>query len=382
MLSRPETKYRPAPVVTLPDRTLAEPRDRARRRSGAASDLRDGNQALIEPMDPSASCGCSTRWCAIGLQGDRGRLPVARRRPTSTSCAAHRARSLIPDDVTDPGAHAGARGPDRAHLRVAARRQARDRAPLQLDLAPLQRRVVFGIDADGIIDDRRRRRAADQCASWPQRSPRPSGVFEYSPESFTGTELDFAQRDLRRGHRRSGSRRPHAQGRSSTCRPPSRWRRPTSTPTRSSGCTATSPAATAIVLSVHPHNDRGTGVAAAELAVMAGADRVEGCLFGNGERTGNVDLVTLALNLYTQGDRPRARLLRHRRARAHRRALQPAARSPAPPVRGRARVHRLLGLAPGRDQEGLRGAARSETRSGKCPTCRSTRQTWAAPTTP
>ena len=138
-----------------------------------------------------------------------------------------------------------------------------------------------------------------------------------------------------------------------------------------------------VVLSVHPHNDRGTAVAAAELAVMAGADRVEGTLFGNGERTGNVDVVTLALNLFSQGVDPELDIRDIDALKAHGRALQPPARAPAPSLRGRARVHRLLGLPPGRDQEGLQGPARErERRSGKCPTCPSTPKTWAAATRP
>jgi 2-isopropylmalate synthase len=88
-----------------------------------------------------------------------------------------------------------------------------------------------------------------------------------------------------------------------------------------------------VILSVHPHNDRGTAVAAAELAMMAGAERVEGCLFGNGERTGNVDLVTLALNLYTQGVSP-PRLFGHQRSRAHCRVLQPLPIHPRHPYVG------------------------------------------------
>ena len=110
-----------------------------------------------------------------------------------------------------------------------------------------------------------------------------------------------------------------------------------------------------VCLSVHTHNDRGTAVADAELAVLAGADRVEGCLFGNGERTGNVCLVTLGMNLFSQGIDPDDRLLGHRRDPAHRRVLQPAAGAPAPPLRRRPGLHRLLRVAPGRDQEGLRG---------------------------
>ena len=135
----------------------------------------------------------------------------------------------------------------------------------------------------------------------------------------------------------------------------------------------------AIVLSVHPHNDRGTGTAAGELALMAGADRIEGCLFGNGERTGNVDLVNVALNLYTQGVAPGLDFSDIDEVRRMRRALQPAAGAPAPPLCGRPGLHLVLRLAPGRDQEGLR-RARARATSGTCPTCRSTRRTWAAAT--
>ena len=124
-----------------------------------------------------------------------------------------------------------------------------------------------------------------------------------------------------------------------------------------------------VVLSLHPHNDRGCAVAAAELGVLAGADRVEGTLFGNGERTGNVDVVTLAMNLFAQGDRPRARRLRHRRPAPGRRVLQPPARPSAPSLRGRPRLHRVLGLAPGRHQEGHGGPAVGTTRCGRCPIC-------------
>ena len=114
----------------------------------------------------------------------------------------------------------------------------------------------------------------------------------------------------------------------------------------------------AVILSVHPHNDRGTAVAAAELALMAGAERVEGTLFGNGERTGNVDIVTMALNLFTQGVDPGLDLTDINAIKRDGRALQPAAGPSAPPLCRRARLHRLLRLASGRDQEGLRGAGK------------------------
>ena len=122
----------------------------------------------------------------------------------------------------------------------------------------------------------------------------------------------------------------------------------------------------AAIISVHPHNDRGTAVATAELGLMAGAERVEGTLFGNGERTGNVDLVTIALNLFTQGVDPGLDLSQHRRGEADRRGVQRAARASAAPVRRRARLHRVLGLAPGRDQEGhVRAGALGLRRLGR-----------------
>ena len=112
-----------------------------------------------------------------------------------------------------------------------------------------------------------------------------------------------------------------------------------------------------VIVSLHPHNDRGCAVAAAEFGVMAGADRVEGTLFGNGERTGNVDVVNLAMNLFAERRRPGARHLRHRCAAPHRRVLQPSAGTRAPAVRRRPGVHRVLRFAPGRDQEGPRAPA-------------------------
>ena len=138
-----------------------------------------------------------------------------------------------------------------------------------------------------------------------------------------------------------------------------------------------------VCLSLHPHNDRGTAVAAAELGVMAGADRVEGTLFGNGERTGNVDVVNAGDEPVQPGHRPEARHHRHRPPAPGRRVLQPAARAPAPPVRRRPRLHVVLGQPPGRHQEGLRRARRREYDGvGGAVPARSTRSTSAAPTRP
>ena len=115
-----------------------------------------------------------------------------------------------------------------------------------------------------------------------------------------------------------------------------------------------------VVISAHPHNDRGTGVAAAEFAVMAGADRVEGCLFGNGERTGNVDLVTLALNLYTQGVDPGLDFSDLEEVKKAVEYCNDLPVHPRHPVCGRPCLHRLLRLPPGRDQEGLRRPRRAQ----------------------
>ena len=196
----------------------------------------------------------------------------------------------------------------------------------------------------------------------PRRCPETDVFFEYSPESYTGTELEFAVE---------------------VCNAVNDVWQPTPDRKAIINLPATVEMATpnvyadsiewmhrnlahrdSVVLSLHPHNDRGTAVAAAELGYLAGADRIEGCLFGNGERTGNVCLVTLGLNLFSPGHRPADRLLRHRRDPAHRRVLQPAAGARAPPVRRRPGLHRLLRLAPGRHQEGLRrdGARRGGRR--------------------
>ena len=195
---------------------------------------------------------------------------------------------------------------------------------------------------------------------------------------FSGTELAFAKRvvdavtEVWQPHARSASA-------SSTCRRRSSTRTPNIFADMIEWMHRHLARRDSIVLSVHPHNDRGTGIAAGEFAVMAGADRVEGCLFGNGERTGNVDLVNVALNLYTQGVDPGLDFSDIDEIRRYRGALQPAAGAPAPPVRRRPGLHLVLGLAPGRDQEGVSPRDATAT-SGTCPTCRSTPRTWAAAT--
>nr|WP_257907098.1 hypothetical protein [Janibacter limosus] len=215
----------------------------------------------------------------------------------------------------------------------------------------LQRRVVFNSDRDGIVDIALQ--GARLCKKLEETIPDTDVYYEYSPESYTGTELDFAARicnevidviDPTPDHKMIINLPATVEMASPNVYADSIEWMSRNLERRES-----------VMLSLHPHNDRGEGVAAAELGYLAGADRIEGCLFGNGERTGNVDPVTLGMNLFSRGHRPADRLLPDGRDPSHGRALHPAARAPAPPVGRRPRVHRLLRVAPGRDQEGLRG---------------------------
>ena len=241
-------------------------------------------------------------------------------------------------------------------------------------IAPVFRRVVFQRDERGVHE--LAVRAARQCRQLAEARPETEWRFEYSPEVFSGTELQVSL---------------------AVCDAVTEVWQPTPQRKVILNLPATVEMATpnvyadqiewmhrnlarrdSVVLSVHPHNDRGSAVAAAELAVMAGADRIEGCLFGNGERTGNVDLVTLAMNLYSQGIHPGPGFLGHRRGPPRGRGVQPAAGAPAPSLRGRAGVHRVFGLAPGRHQEGLRRAQESPTTLGGAVPAHRSRRTWAA----
>ena len=264
-----------------------------------AVDLRDGNQALIDPMTPDR------KLRMFKLLVDMGYKEIEVGFPSASQNDFDFVRLLIedghiPDDVT-------------IQVLVQARESLIERTFESLDGAKqavvhfynstsvLQRRVVFGLDKEGIVDiavhgAQLVKKHAEQMAGDTEI------FFEYSPESFTGTELEFALE---------------------ACNAVTDVLEPTSDRKMIINLPATVEMMTpnlyadsiewmsrnlnrrdAIILSLHPHNDRGTAVAAAELGYMAGADRIEGCLFGNGERTGNVCLVTLGLNLFTQGIDP------------------------------------------------------------------------------
>jgi 2-isopropylmalate synthase len=260
-----------------------------------AVDLRDGNQALIEPMDSDRKTRMFRLLCDMGFKEIEVGFPAA----SETDFDFVRElieEKMIPDDVTIQVLTQSR--PELIERTFEACRGAK-RAIVHLynSTSTLQRRVVFGLDYAGIIDIAvSGARLVKQLAD---ADPNTEWVYEYSPESFTGTELEFA-RDI--------------------CAAVCDVYKPTPQKKVIINLPATVEMASAniyadqiewchrnfkyrdsMILSLHPHNDRGTGVAAAELGYMAGADRIEGCLFGNGERTGNVDLVTLGLNMFTQG---------------------------------------------------------------------------------
>jgi len=297
MSPRPASKYRPSATVALPDRTWPS-RVISHPPLWCSSDLRDGNQALIEPMDRGRKQRMFDLLVQIGFKEIEVAFPSA----SQTDFDFVRAlieEGRIPDDVTIQVLTPG-REDLIARTFEAVRGARRCTMHFYNAISPLFRRVVFRKDRAGTLEIATA--AARQIKQLADGQPQTDWTFEYSPETFTATELDFSK---------------------AVCDAVIDIWQPTPEHKAILNLPATVEIATpnvyadqiewmhrhlqrrdSIILSVHPHNDRGTGVAAAELAVMAGADRVEGCLFGNGERTGNVDLVTLALNLYSQGIHP------------------------------------------------------------------------------
>ncbi len=297
MLTDPAAKYRPFAPVRLADRTwpdavLTKPP------VWCSVDLRDGNQALIEPMDPARKLMMFETLVKIGFKEIEIGFPSASQADFDFVRLLIEERR-IPADVT---VQVLTQARDHLIERTFEALQGVPRAIVHLynATAPVMRRVVLGLDEDGIVDLAVRH--ATLVRDLAARQPRTAWTFQYSPEMFSGTELEFSKRvvDAVTGV----------------------WQ-----PTPSNKCIVNLPSTVehstpnifadmiewmhrhlarrdSIVLSVHPHNDRGTGTAAGEFALMAGCDRIEGCLFGNGERTGNVDVVNIALNLYTQGVAP------------------------------------------------------------------------------
>ncbi|TQL35926.1 2-isopropylmalate synthase [Salinispora arenicola] len=282
----------------LPDRSWPNRRVETAPR-WCAVDLRDGNQALIDPMSPERKRRMFQLLVQLGYKEIEVGFPSASQSDFDFVRQLIE-QDLIPDDVTIQ-----VLTQCREHLidRTFAALRGTKRAIVHFynSTSTLQRRVVFGLDRDGITDIATT--GARLCQKYAEiHTPDTDIHYEYSPESYTGTELDYALEvcakvievvDPTPDHRLIVNLPATVEMAMPNVYADSIEWMHRHLPRRDS-----------LVLSLHPHNDRGTGVAAAELGLLAGADRIEGCLFGNGERTGNVDLVTLGLNLFSQGIDP------------------------------------------------------------------------------
>ena len=297
MLSQPATKYRAFPAIDLPDRqwpgrTITHPP------IWMSTDLRDGNQSLFEPMNLERKLRMFRTVCEVGFKEIEVGFPSASQTDFDF------VRKLVDDQLVPEDVTIEVLTQAREHLIrrtfesvVGARRVIMH---VYNATAPLFRDVVFNMSKAEVVQ--LAIESVTLIKELAQAHPQTEWVLQYSPELFTSTELEFAKEVCDAVTEVWGA-----------------------TPDNKVilNLPATVEVATpniyadqiewmhrnvarrdSVIISLHPHNDRGTAVAAAELGLMAGADRVEGCLFGNGERTGNVDIVTLALNLYTQGVNP------------------------------------------------------------------------------
>ena len=297
MLQQPASKYRPFAPVGLKDRTWPDA-VLTKAPIWLSTDLRDGNQALIEPMSVERKLEMFQLLVNIGFKEIEVGFPSA----SQTEFNFVRRlieENLIPDDVS---IQVLTQARESLIRRTIESLQGARKATVHVynACAPVMRKVVLGMDEDGIVE-----MAVGQTKLVKQlvaEHPETEWGFEYSPEMFSDTELDFSKRVVDAVVEAWGATPQNK------CI--------INLPSTVEHCTPNVFAdmiewmhrnlakRDSIIMSVHPHNDRGTGIAAAELALMAGADRLEGCLFGNGERTGNCDLANIALNLYTQGVSP------------------------------------------------------------------------------
>jgi 2-isopropylmalate synthase len=307
-MTMPYWKYRPYPTVDLPDRTWPnQVVDHAP--IWCSTDLRDGNQALVKPMDSARKQRMFDLLVQLGMKEIEVGFPSASQTDFEF------VRRLIEEDRIPADTTIAVLTQARPELieRTYEAIEGARRAIVHLynSTSTTQRRVVFRLDKAGIVD--LAVRATALCKELAQAADT-EVVFEYSPESFHGTELDFAL-EICEAVMEVWEPTPEA---------PMIVNLPTTVEAFPPNIYADRiewfqrhvSKRDSIVLSVHPHNDRGTAVATAELGLMAGADRVEGTLFGNGERTGNVDIITIALNLLTQGVDPRLDLSRLDEAKA------------------------------------------------------------------
>jgi 2-isopropylmalate synthase len=293
----PVHRYAPFIPVELEDRTWPS-KKMTKAPQWCSVDLRDGNQALIDPMDTPRKLAMFKLLVAMGYKEIEVGFPSA----SQTDFDFVRKiidEDLIPDDVVIQ-VLTQAREPliRRTYESIKGSKQAI--VHLYNSTSTLQRRVVFGLDKDGI--KKIATDAAQLCLDLMSTVPETKISFEYSPESYTGTELEFAVEVCNAVN--------------DIWKPTPQWKTIMNLPATVEMATPNVYADSiewmcrnlnnreSVIVSLHPHNDRGTGVAAAELGYLAGADRIEGTLFGNGERTGNVCLVTLGMNLVSHGIDP------------------------------------------------------------------------------
>ena len=382
---RPRSTYRSrtSSRSTLPDRTWPD-QVMTKAPRWCAVDLRDGNQALIDPMDAERKMRMFKLLVRMGYKEIEVGFPSASQTDFDF-CRELIDGGHVPDDVTIQ-----VLTQCRDHLIErtfdAIRGSKQAIVHFYNSTSVLQRRVVFGMSEEGIIDIALQ--GARLCRKLEETVPETDVYYEYSPESYTGTELEFAVR---------------------ICNEVIAVIDPTPDHKMIVNLPATVEMATpnvyadsiewmvrhldrreSVVVSLHPHNDRGEGVAAAELGYLAGADRIEGCLFGNGERTGNVCLVTLGMNLFSQGIDPQidfSDMAEIRRTVEYCNQLPVHERHP---WGGDLVYTAFSGSHQDAIKKGLEDMDRrtsppaptSTTSTGACPTCRSTRTTSVGPTRP
>ncbi len=296
--SMPYKRYSSFVPIDLTDRTWPS-KKMTKAPQWCSVDLRDGNQALIDPMDTPRKMAIFKLLVSMGYKEIEVGFPSA----SQTDFDFVRKiieEDLIPDDVVIQ-VLTQARGPLIERTYESLKGAKRATVHLYNSTSTLQRRVVFGQDKEGI--KKIATDGAELCLSLMDTVPGTEISFEYSPESYTGTELEYAVEVC--------------DAVNNIWRPTPSWKTIVNLPATVEMATPNVYADSiewmhrnlayrdSVVLSLHPHNDRGTGVAAAELGYLAGADRIEGTLFGNGERTGNVCLVTLGINLLSHGIDPK-----------------------------------------------------------------------------
>ncbi|ESQ89531.1 2-isopropylmalate synthase [Asticcacaulis sp. AC460] len=298
MLPNPETKYRPFSLgVDMSDRTWPS-KTIAKAPRWLSTDLRDGNQALADPMDVEKKMIFFNMLLKVGLKEIEVGFPSAGQTEFDFVRKLIE-ENLIPDDVTIQVLTQSRE--DLIKRSFESLRGAKQAiVHLYNATSPLFRRVVFGLDRADVLA--LAVKGATLLRDEAAKQPDTDWSFEYSPETFTATEPEFALEVCEAVIKvlQPTPQKPLILNLPATVEVagPHTYADQIEWFCRNVSCRDS------VVISLHPHNDRGTGTAAAELGLLAGGDRIEGCLFGNGERTGNVDLITLGLNLYTQGIAP------------------------------------------------------------------------------